>query len=381
MTLAEAPTIASVSAQLEQSPHYLRIKKLLIFTCTGTWETNPDRLAAIDLRDLVAQTLEVRPTMRELRPTLENLVRSLNKPVEYLPVAETILRSIAVLYPDEDPTEWFRTQAPRPQASVLPPQEWFDLRLELVNRTNPLRIKILIARALRQGDVTPTAPWLTVKGLELERLLPDLLLAYPDYGELCQRLETIAPQLEEPEEYQQVVGTLLEVLKPVYQRLHKLQTLSDAEVPNWSPPAGEAVEAVVVVGPEPEVVAVEPLGAVPEPEAPPIEPVVADIADIPDIPEPAMPEPGVARVSDLFQRELQELSIEAELRRLVSTAVHQVIGDMEQVFRNLEADLETATRHLPPATRYRYLREFVTQVQDMADRFAQILQRLEERGQ
>lgn len=373
MTLAEAPTIASVSAQLEQSPHYLRIKKLLIFTCTGTWETNPDRLAAIDLRDLVAQTLEVRPTMRELRPTLENLVRSLNKPVEYLPVAETILRSIAVLYPDEDPTEWFRTQAPRPQTSVLPPQEWFDLRLELVNRTNPLRTKILIARTLRQGDVTPTAPWLTVKGLELERLLPDLLLSCPDYQELCQRLQTIAPQLEEPEEYQQVVGTLLEVLEPVYQRLHKLQTISDAEVPNWSPPAAEVMPAeAVVVGPEPEMVAVEPMGTdpEPEPEPPPIEPIVV-----------ATPEPEVARVSDLFQRELQELSIEAELRRLVSTAVHQVIGDMEQVFRNLEADLETATRHLPPATRYRYLKQFVTQVQDMADRFAQILQRLEERGQ
>ncbi len=376
MTLAEAPTIASVSAQLEQSPHYLRIKKLLIFTCTGTWETNPDRLAAIDLRDLIVQTLEVRPTMRELRPTLENLVRSLNKPVEYLPVAETILRALAVLYPDEDPTEWFRTQDPRPQTSVLPPQEWFDLRLELVNRTNPLRIKILIARVLHQGDVTPTAPWLTVKGLELERLLLDLLLACPDYGELCQRLETIAPQLEEPEEYQQVVGTLLEVLEPVYQRLHKLPTLSDAEVPNRSPPEAEAMPAeAVVIGPEPELAPAEPLGAAPEPEVPPIEPVVADI------PEPAMPAPGVERVSDLLQRELQELSIEAELRRLVSTAVHQVIGDMEQVFRNLEADLETATRHLPPATRYRYLKQFVTQVQDMADRFAQILQRLEERGQ
>ncbi len=372
MTLAEAPTIASVSAQLEQSPHYLRIKKLLIFTCTGTWETHPDRLAAIDVRDLVAQTLEVRPTMRELRPTLENLVRSLNKPVEYLPVAETILRSIAVLYPDEDPTEWFRTQAPRPQTSVLPLQEWFDLRLELVNRTNPLRIKILIARTLRQGEVAPTTPWLMVKGLELERLLPDLLLACPDYAELCQRLETVAMQLEEPEEYQQVVGTLLEVLEPVYQRLHKLQTISDAEVPmpNWSPPAAEV--SAVVIGPEMELVpaATNLVEQEPAPESPSMESVVAP-----------MSAPEVARVSDLFQQELQELSTEAELRRLVSTAVHQVIGDMEQVFRTLEADLETATRHLPPATRYRYLREFVTQVQEMADRFAQILHRLEQRGQ
>jgi hypothetical protein len=371
MTLAEAPTIASVSAQLEQSPHYLRIKKLLIFTCTGTWETHPDRLAAIDMRDLVAQTLEVRPTMRELRPTLENLVRSLNKPVEYLPVAETILRSIAVLYPDEDPTEWFRTQATRPQTSVLPPQEWFDLRSELVNRTNPLRVKILIARTLSQGEVAPTTPWLMVKGLELERLLPDLLLACPDYAELRQRLETVAMQLEEPEEYQQVVGTLLEVLEPVYQRLHKLQTIADADVPlsNWSPPAApEMVAGSVVVEPAPELVPAQTHLVAPEPApaSPPVEPVVA---------------PEVARVSDLFQQELQELSTEAELRRLVSTAVHQVIGDMEQVFRNLEADLETATRHLPPATRYRYLREFVTQVQEMADRFAQILHRLEQRGQ
>ncbi|WP_071454358.1 hypothetical protein [Gloeomargarita lithophora] len=377
MTLAEAPTIASVSTQLEQSPHYLRIKKLLIFTCTGTWETHPDRLAAIDVRDLVAQTLEARPTMRELRPTLENLVRSLNKPVEYLPVAETILRSIAALYPDEDPTEWFRTQAPRPQTAVLPPQEWFDLRLELVNRTNPLRIKIIIAKTLRQGEVTPTAPWLTVKGLELERLLPDLLLACPDYGELCQRLETVAMQLEEPEEYQQVVGTLLEVLEPVYQRLQKLQTISDADVPAWSPPAED--EPAIVVGPELLPAETALVDNTPVPADLEIEPVTPEAPLEPVV----MPVPGVepARVSDLFQQELQELSTEAELRRLVSTAVHQVIGDMEQVFRTLEADLETATRHLPPTTRYRYLREFVTQVQDMADRFAQILHRLEQRGQ
>ncbi|MEN9218373.1 MAG: hypothetical protein Q6J33_05115 [Gloeomargarita sp. DG_2_bins_126] len=379
MTLAEVPTVASVSAQLEQNPHYLRIKKLLIFTCTGTWETHPERLAAIDLRDLVAKTLEVRPTMRELRPTLENLVRSLNKPVEYLPVAETILRSMAVLYPDEDPTEWFRTQPPRPQTSLLPPQEWFDLRLELVNRTNPLRIKILIARALRQGDMTLTAPWLMVKGLEMERLLPDLLLACPDYEELRQRLETAAMQLEEPEEYQQVVGTLLEVLQPVYQRLQKLQTIADVAVPetNWPPPA----ESSLVVGPAPEIL--------PQPEPVPNQPPTASVAvdSAPEIrsetgrvaDEP--PAVGARVSSDLLQQELQELSTEAELRRLVSTAVHQVIGDMEQVFRTLEADLQTAARHLPPHTRYRYLREFVSQVQEMADRFAQIIQRLEQRGQ
>ncbi|MEN9217172.1 MAG: hypothetical protein Q6K90_07600, partial [Gloeomargarita sp. HHBFW_bins_162] len=303
-------------------------------------------------------------------------VRSLNKPVEYLPVAETILRSMAVLYPDEDPTEWFRTQTPRPQPSILPPQEWFDLRLELVNRTNPLRIKILIARTLRQGDVTPSAPWLMVKGLELERLLPDLLLACPDYPELCQRLETVAMQLEEPEEYQQVVGTLLEVLEPVYQRLQRRQTLADADVPVKNPDNDEA--SPVVVGPEPELPPPDtmlgdnesPATHGVEPEPPPETSVVTH----PD--SPAEP----ARVSDLLQQELQELSTEAELRRLVSTALHQIMENMEQVFRTLEADLATATRHLPPATRYRYLREFVTQVQEMADRFAQILNRLEQRG-
>ena len=340
MTLAEGPTVASVAAQLEQSPHYLRIKKLLIFACTGAWETQPERLAAIDLRDLLARTLEVHPTMRQLRPTLENLVRSLNKPVEYLPVAETILRSIAVLYPDEDPTEWFRTQTLRPQTAILPPQEWFDLRLELVNRTNPLRLKILIAAALRQGDVTQTDP-LLVKWLELERLLADLLLACASHEELCQRLHTVAGQLDEPEEYQQVVGTLQEVLAPIYQRLRQRATVADVAA------------TPVVVGSAP---------ALPPPEATPVT------------------NPEVARVSDLVQQEVQELSREAELQRLVATAVQRVIGDMEQAFRTLEGDLETATGDLPPATRYRYLREFVAQVQAMADRFADILNRLEQGG-
>lgn len=348
MTLVEATAIASVAAQLEQSPHYLRIKKLLIFACTGTWETQADKLAAIDLRDLVAKTLEVRPTMRELRPTLENLVRSLNKPVEYMPVAETILRAMAVLYPDEDPTEWFRTQTPPDQATILPPQEWFDLRLELVNRTNPLRLKILIARMLRQGDMLLTAPWLMVKGLELERLLRDLLLAFPDYQELCQRLEATAQQMDEPEEYQQVAGTLREVLQPVYQRLHKQPTVADdgEPVPGDAPPLVEpAPEPVVVIGSESQVM-----------------PVVTP----PDV------TPG--RVSDVLQR---ELSTASELRQRVSAAVGQVVEYIERVFRQLEGDLETAAQGLPPTLRYRYLREFVHQVQAIAERLTQVMDRLD----
>jgi hypothetical protein len=327
MMPAEVPTIATVAAQLEQSPHYLRIKKLLIFTCTGTWETHPERLAAVDLRDLIAQTLTVRPTMRELRPTLEQLVHSLNKPVEYLPVAETILRSLAVLYPDEDPTEWLRTQTIRPQTAILPPQEWFDLRWELVHRTNPLRLKMLMAALLRQGDVTQAHLLLLVKGLELERLLAEVLLTCPSYEELCQRLHTVAMQLEEPEAYQQVVGTLAEVLAPVYQRLQQ-----------------HATEGL------------EPEAATPSPTA----------------------ESEVARVSDLLQQEVQELSRKAELQQLVATAVQRVVGHMEQVLRTLEEELETATRHLPRPTHYRYLREFVTQLQAMTDRFARILERLEQ---
>jgi hypothetical protein len=330
MMPAEVPTIASVAAQLEQSPHYLRIKKLLIFTCTGTWETHPERLAAVDLRDLIAQTLTVRPTMRELRPTLEQLVHSLNKPVEYLPVAETILRSLAVLYPDEDPTEWLRTQTIRPQTAILPPQEWFDLRWELVHRTNPLRLKMLMAALLRQGDVTQAHLLLLVKGLELERLLAEVLLACPSYEELCQRLHTVAMQLEESEAYQQVVGTVTEVLAPVYQKLHKHATVGEALGPEAGTPAATVAE------------------------------------------------PQVARVSDLLQQEVQELSREAELQRLVATAVQRVVGHMEQVFRTLEEELATATCHLPHPTHYRYLREFVTQVQAMADRLAGILERLEQ---
>ncbi|MCS7029997.1 MAG: hypothetical protein NZL92_00495 [Gloeomargarita sp. SKYG116] len=356
MTLAEAATIASVSAQLEQSPHYLRIKKLLTFACTGTWETQPDKLAAIDLRELVAKTLEVRPTMRELRPTLENLVRSLNKPVEYMTVAETILRAMAVLYPDGDPTEWLRTQTLPDQAAILPPQEWFDLRLELCNRTNPLRLKILLAQVLRQGDELPAAPWLIVKGLELERLLRDLLLAFSDYDELCQQLETMATQLDEVEEYQQAAGTLREVLQPVYQRLQKRPTIADVEPCEPNPP----VES-------------PPL---PEPELPP-EPLVIISPESAVTPVVTTSESHPERVSDVLQR---ELSTETELRQRVTTAVQQVVEHIEQVFRQLEGDLEAVARDLPPSLRYRYLREFVGQVQAIANRLTQILDRLDQGG-
>jgi hypothetical protein len=187
---------------------------------------------------------------------------------------------------------------------------------------------MLMAALLRQGDVTQAHLLLLVKGLELERLLAEVLLTCPSYEELCQRLHTVAMQLEEPEAYQQVVGTVTEVLAPVYQRLQQ-----------------HATEGL-------------------EPEA--------------ATPSPTVAEPQVARVSDLLQQEVQELSLEVELQRLVATAVQRVVGHMEQVFRTLEEELATATCHLPHPTHYRYLREFVTQVQAMTDRLAGILERLEQ---
>jgi hypothetical protein len=83
---------------LEQDAQLIRIKKLLICACRKYWEANPKVIEQIDLKELIDELIELHPTFDQLRSSLNAVVKTLNKPIEYFAIAEIILREVEVRY-------------------------------------------------------------------------------------------------------------------------------------------------------------------------------------------------------------------------------------------------------------------------------------------
>ncbi|MEY2975935.1 MAG: hypothetical protein RLZZ435_72, partial [Cyanobacteriota bacterium] len=125
--MVSIPLLDQVALALAQDEQQQRIKKLLICNCYGKWEAHPDKVDRISWRQLLVDTLEQSPTLDALNLQLNQLAKTLSKPVEYAHVANQIIEIIQELYlprslpryPDpsggEDATQWF--SAPQPEAS------------------------------------------------------------------------------------------------------------------------------------------------------------------------------------------------------------------------------------------------------------------------
>lgn len=94
-----SPWLDEVVQDLIQAEELIRIKKLLIYTCTHTWESNPEKIDAADLQDLLQMLLVIAPTLEKLQLILHSVASSLNKPAEYTLIAAAIIHPIRQRYP------------------------------------------------------------------------------------------------------------------------------------------------------------------------------------------------------------------------------------------------------------------------------------------
>jgi len=166
------------------------------------------------------------------------VVKSLNKPKEYSWVANTIISHVSNLYPDpdaEDSTQLILTQPEDMMVPVdasaaqhlQPPAYWelcdtrraydpFDLRLEVMKYTNPLRAKILIFSTIEQIFTFNQEDWLTIKSQELDDLLLRLFQECTTIEQLQYKLCETAKCLRDPSESNQASGAIIQALRPFY---------------------------------------------------------------------------------------------------------------------------------------------------------------------
>jgi hypothetical protein len=89
-----------VAQGLAQEQNLVRIKKLLIYSCTQVWESDRHHLDQVSLLDLLQDLRAIAPTSEQLQSRLNMAVHSLSKAAEYTLVSNVVMNRMSRLYPD-----------------------------------------------------------------------------------------------------------------------------------------------------------------------------------------------------------------------------------------------------------------------------------------
>jgi adenylate cyclase len=254
----------TVARQVSQSQETLRLRKLLYCLCHNAWENDAAVLNQIDLPTLVQETLRVVPKPRDLRYHLGRILKHLNRRGVYTPVANELLTYFRPLYvsqtggaqlsapsnseadsnalaaeatmvtriaPGPDQLAELTTlhadlsnpalapavvqltteTAPRRERSIL-----FDLRIEIIQYTNPLRAKILLYSCLHGPFGYTRQDWSSLSHCTLDDLLRQVFDYCPSFADLDSKLTIISSCLGREEDGTQVARAITQAMRAYY---------------------------------------------------------------------------------------------------------------------------------------------------------------------
>ena len=238
----QAVVLTGIVQELEQDPQIVRIKKLLLLSCTGHWESDSNRITLLDTARLIHRLRGLSPEMEVVERRLRQAAAYLNKPMVYDAIATTLIRKFARLYhtdtsqyttptaplkklphPDNNERTQLSFQAP-PSADLatsdvalnnqrnLRSYDWFEVRTEVMRVTNPMRVKVLVFFTLEPQNNFNAYTWASIKSELLDRLLYRLCEACPDLTLLEERLRKTVSRFPEADDYAQTAEGMVRVL-------------------------------------------------------------------------------------------------------------------------------------------------------------------------
>lgn len=217
-----------VVKNLEEHQNSLRIRKLIYAICKNKWENDANKLNSIKLKELIQELQIANPTLDYLNFSLDKLVKTLNKPMEYALIADAIVEQMTRLYPEqEEATQPLAVKSNPVQESLeyKPNLGWdepsitydpFELRVEIMKYTNPLRAKILAYSIVYHLFEFNSQDWLSLKSKELDVLLHKLFIKCKTLKDLEYNLQTVAKTLTPRDEHTQAAGALYQAMKRYY---------------------------------------------------------------------------------------------------------------------------------------------------------------------
>ena len=197
--------------ELESQSESLRIKKLILYLCKKSWESDLDTLNRFSLEELLAELLIVKPTIEELTASVHKVIRKINRPQLYKEIAETVLEKLTALYQQQATTI---DNSP----SLADKKAGFDDLLNsvvanLTNHPEKKRIKKLIIAAHKtrwEKDLK------VIEKCDLKQLILELYHLNPQPRELELSLSTIVRRLNKSEVYSKISQIILNQIKILY---------------------------------------------------------------------------------------------------------------------------------------------------------------------
>ncbi|WP_310482497.1 hypothetical protein [Chamaesiphon sp. VAR_48_metabat_403] len=122
MRINDPNLLQQVVNYLDRHKEAVRIKKMLYCLCTSRWEKDTDYLNSINFQYLIEQIVRENSTLELFRVLLQNLIKTVNKPKQYIEIAKVIYLAIGQLYPEFRQEHGGRHQSPPPVARVPEPE-------------------------------------------------------------------------------------------------------------------------------------------------------------------------------------------------------------------------------------------------------------------
>ncbi len=218
--------------EIQQGEHADRVKKLVYFACTKTWESSAQKLNQVDLKSLLEQLCREHTTFESLGQRFREAISRINKKAEYARIAKMVLSKLQPFYRGQsssyssDHPENLAPAARDPQPAIplssggmqLQKQEYdpFELRAGVMRQTSPLRAKLVAFTALHYKLESNPQGLAALRRYPFDDLLKELYDACNSPEDLERRLQQAVQQLEETEENRQAANALLQMMKPLY---------------------------------------------------------------------------------------------------------------------------------------------------------------------
>ncbi len=252
-----------IANKLAQHPESSRMVKLIYAACKDSWENDAEVINRYGVKNLITELRNAYPTKSEVQFVFNQLVANINKQTLYLAIANLILSQMDCLYENFDesveddnpanqtlktqilqnPTKFSLARANHRQdiqtsiidinaesietalkpsgqlANSLPavPKSYnlFELRLEIMQYTNPLRTKILLFSVLFHSWDKQGSDWTMLRGYSLDDLIQQVILTGKTLAEIEAKLHKQAQTFSEADAYLQTAGTIIQALKPI----------------------------------------------------------------------------------------------------------------------------------------------------------------------
>ena len=249
---------------LSNHPETARIHKLMYAITKNAWENDLNRIHHYGLKNLIRESLEIYPNYNNLQKAFIQLVSNINKKSLYLAISKIILSQIRGLYDtleqkentapqkgddsyntqiipvnsrdnygeiqpasgltfetsmidissEQVLTELKQVQPPPPPAPPQKTYDIFEVRLEIMQYTNPLRAKILLFSLIFHPWDRSGQDWSTLRSYTLDDLIEQVIQSGRPISDIETKLYQMAKSLNDPDSDLQAASTLVEAIKP-----------------------------------------------------------------------------------------------------------------------------------------------------------------------